>query len=231
MKTTLDIQKRLSELGFDPGPHDGIRGRQTITAVENFQRSRRLTVDGLVGPQTLAALFGGAIVAPHESPDAMPWLAEALRLMGTREVAGPKNSPVIMDWAEQLDLAYPNDDVPWCGLFIAHCIAATLPREPLPSNPLGARNWAKFGEACDVIDGAIAAFWRGSPSGWLGHVGIVTAQTRTHVEIVGGNQSNMVSKILMPRSRLLATRRPVTALKTNKQTFGSKAGVTNGNEA
>jgi peptidoglycan hydrolase-like protein with peptidoglycan-binding domain len=34
MKTTLDIQRRLKELGFDPGPLDGLRGRQTINAVE-----------------------------------------------------------------------------------------------------------------------------------------------------------------------------------------------------
>lgn len=231
MKTVLEIQTRLNELGFDPGPLDGIRGRQTIGAVERYQRANHLTVDGLVGPQTLRALFGGPLVSPEFSPDAMPWLAEALRLMGTREVAGPKNSPVIMNWAAHLDLAYPNDEVAWCGLFVAHCIAATLPHEPLPANPLGARNWGTFGVPCDLIDGAIASFWRGSRDGWLGHVGIVTAQTTTHVEIVGGNQSNMVSKILMPRERLLATRRPATGLATNRATYGSRAGVTNGNEA
>lgn len=231
MTTILDIQKRLLALGFDPGPLDGIRGRQTIAAVERYQRANHLAVDGLVGPQTLRSLFGGALVAAEYTPDAMPWLSEALRLMGTREVAGPKNSPVIMDWAAQLDIWYPNDEVAWCGLFVAHCIAATLPREPLPANPLAARNWATFGESCDVIDGAIAVFWRESLSGWLGHVGIVTAQTTTHIEIAGGNQSNMVSKILMPRSRLLATRRPITAIRTNRATYGSHAGVTNGNEA
>ena len=30
MKTVLEIQKRLKELGYDPGPLDGVRGRLTI---------------------------------------------------------------------------------------------------------------------------------------------------------------------------------------------------------
>ncbi|MDB5582855.1 MAG: hypothetical protein JWR80_8031 [Bradyrhizobium sp.] len=231
MTTTLDIQLRLLELGYDPGPLDGIRGRQTIQAVERYQRANHLTVDGIVGPQTLRAMFGGALVKPEDSPDAMPWLDEARRLMGTREVSGKANSPVIMDWAAQLDIWYPSDDVAWCGLFVGHCVGSTMPREALPVNPLGARNWAGFGDACDLIDGAIASFWRGSKSGWLGHVGIVTGQTSRTVEIIGGNQSDMVSVIQMPRDRLLATRWPQTAPKVTRTTTGSTAGMTNGNEA
>jgi len=233
----LEIQHRLAALDFDPGPLDGIRGRRTIQAIEQFQRENHLTADGLVGPLTLRALFGGALVAPAESPDAMPWLVEARRLMGTWEVPGPKSSPVIMDWAAQLDIWYPNDEVAWCGLFVGHCIGAALPRESLPANPLGARNWAGFGDACPVVDGAIASFWRGSKSGWLGHVGIVTGQTKTTIEIIGANQHDkvsrrdMVSVIQMPRARLLATRWPMTAPKIIKVTAGSDAGMTDGNEA
>jgi len=232
MKSVLDIQKQLKSLGFDPGVLDGIRGRMTINAVKKFQQAMKLAVDGIVGPNTLKELFPGTPVPPvAELPDAMPWLEEARRLKGTKELAGKGSNPEILDWARQLDLWYPNDEIPWCGLFVAHCVGATLPDEPLPSNPLGARNWATFGNACDIIDGAIASFWRGSKSGWLGHVGIVTGQTKSTIEIIGGNQSNMVSIIQMPKERLLATRWPKTALKVNRTTFGSKAGMTNGNEA
>lgn len=231
MKTTLDTQRRLAELGYDPGPVDGVRGRMTIAAVKRFQMAMHLHVDGIVGPATLRALLGGAMTKAEDSPDAMPWLDEARRLMGTKEAAGKGNSPVIMDWAKQLDIWYPNDEVAWCGLFIAHCIGSTLPEESLPVNPLGARNWGSFGDACGVIDGAIASFWRGSKSGWLGHVGIITGQTKTTIEIIGGNQSNTVSTIQMPRDRLLATRWPKTALKVEKATMGSGAAMTDGNEA
>ncbi len=50
------VQARLRELGFDPGPVDGIRGPKTDAAVRAFQVSRGLVVDGIVGPKTTAAL-------------------------------------------------------------------------------------------------------------------------------------------------------------------------------
>ena len=50
------LQQRLLDMGFDPGRCDGIFGRQTDTAVREFQRNVGLTSDGTVGPKTLRAL-------------------------------------------------------------------------------------------------------------------------------------------------------------------------------
>lgn len=52
------LQKKLKEHGFDPGPIDGIFGAKTLAAVKAFQKAKRLIVDGIVGPQTWAALEG-----------------------------------------------------------------------------------------------------------------------------------------------------------------------------
>lgn len=52
-----DVQNRLKELGYNPGPVDGIFGRMTEEAVIRFQRDRGLTPDGVVGPITYNALF------------------------------------------------------------------------------------------------------------------------------------------------------------------------------
>ncbi len=52
-----DVQERLRELGYLPGPVDGIFGRMTEEAVIKFQGDRGLTPDGIVGPITYNALF------------------------------------------------------------------------------------------------------------------------------------------------------------------------------
>jgi len=211
------IQKHLRSLGFDPGPLDGIRGRKTIDAVKRFQESRWLGVDGIVGPITLNALLVAANkpqLPPEEAvQDAWPWLDTAHRLLlsGVKEAPGPANNPLIMGWGKKLKIDYARDEIPWCGLFVGHCVAEALPTEPLPTNPLGARNWAKFGIKCKPQPGAVMVFWRGSKDGWQGHVGFYKAEDDTAYQIVGGNQSNAVTVARMAKNRLLASRWPKTA--------------------
>ena len=50
------LQQRLFEMGFDPGRCDGIFGRQTETALREFQRNVGQAPDGTVGPKTLKSL-------------------------------------------------------------------------------------------------------------------------------------------------------------------------------
>src|SRR5437773_11721324 len=52
----INLQKRLKDLGFDPGEPDGRFGPGTTAAVIAFQQSQGLWADGSVGPNTAAAL-------------------------------------------------------------------------------------------------------------------------------------------------------------------------------
>jgi N-acetylmuramoyl-L-alanine amidase len=54
--TVEAIQRALKTLGFDPGPLDGEFGPMTDKAVRAFQLTRRLLVDGEVGPRTARSL-------------------------------------------------------------------------------------------------------------------------------------------------------------------------------
>lgn len=59
MNVVESLQRDLNGLGFPCGPVDGVNGPATRTAVARFQLAygwRRITVDGLYGPQTFGAL-------------------------------------------------------------------------------------------------------------------------------------------------------------------------------
>ncbi len=50
------VQRRLSQWGYYDGNITGIYGSQTQSAVRDFQRRNNLRVDGIVGPETWAAI-------------------------------------------------------------------------------------------------------------------------------------------------------------------------------
>jgi D-alanyl-D-alanine carboxypeptidase (penicillin-binding protein 5/6) len=51
-KETLKIQKALQRAGYFKGNPTGFYGKRTKTAVQNFQKSKRLSATGWVGPDT-----------------------------------------------------------------------------------------------------------------------------------------------------------------------------------
>ena len=52
-------QQKLKELNLYSGPIDGISGTKTKNAIKEFQKKAGLSVDGVLGPNTLAALAKG----------------------------------------------------------------------------------------------------------------------------------------------------------------------------
>lgn len=54
----LRLQQALSKLGYDIGEPDGAFGDRTRKAVMQFQREKKLSPDGLVGPDTYGLILG-----------------------------------------------------------------------------------------------------------------------------------------------------------------------------
>jgi uncharacterized protein (TIGR02594 family) len=131
-------------------------------------------------------------------------LLKAIELYGTTEIVGPQNNPVIMGWAQELSLKqYTNDDIPWCGLYVA-IVMKRADREVV-KDPLWARNWAKFGVESKVpMLGDVLVFQRETG----GHVGLYVFESKTHFGVLGGNQGNAVSIVMIAKNRLIACRRP-----------------------
>ncbi|WP_428429518.1 TIGR02594 family protein [Pararhizobium sp.] len=209
---------RLKAFGFYSAASDGAHGRAVIDGLKQFQKANELKVTGTANSETVYALRKDPkaeiiIYQPVPKGSIAPvWLREAKRLKGLMEIPGPKSNPVIMGWAKKLGgwvaKFYTNDDIPWCGLFQAHLFGATLPSEILPSNPLSALAWSKFGIALTTPSlGALMTFTR--PGG--GHVGEYLGEDATHFHIIGGNQANSVSITRVEKKRLVATRWPATA--------------------
>ena len=51
-----EAQRALGELGFRPGPVDGVVGRKTRGALARFQRSQKIPVTGSVDAETMVRL-------------------------------------------------------------------------------------------------------------------------------------------------------------------------------
>ncbi|WP_300009649.1 TIGR02594 family protein [uncultured Roseobacter sp.] len=193
------IQARLAELGFDPGPIDGIDGPQTQAAVIAFKKSVGLRARAYVGPITWAALM-------EDAPDSeIPWMSEAIRVKGLHEA---RNRSQLVRWFDASVSWFDPREVPWCGAFVATVMRKWKPGITLPENPLGARNWDDFGKSCAPQLGAVMVFWRGSRNGWKGHVGLYWGEDADAYHILGGNQSNAVTITRISKARFLDARWP-----------------------
>jgi peptidoglycan hydrolase-like protein with peptidoglycan-binding domain len=79
-----DIQHALSARGFNPGEIDGEYGMNTQAAVVRFQQAQGLEADGVVGPQTAAALgvsLQGEVIGPVYAPRAPAPVGDARHLL------------------------------------------------------------------------------------------------------------------------------------------------------
>jgi hypothetical protein len=116
----LAVQTRLSALGYAPGPVDGAYGPTTAAAVKDFQASHDLAADGIVGPQTLAALLAAPVPGPPGPPPRPPSaiglaaLTEATRHLGVKEAPPGSNETPFGIW-------FGKNGVPWCNIFVSYC--------------------------------------------------------------------------------------------------------------
>ena len=71
------VQQKLSEMGHDPGPVDGIWGPRTQAAVKEFQQQKDIQATGQLDQKTLSEL--GVDVQAKEEPGVMDRIREGLQ--------------------------------------------------------------------------------------------------------------------------------------------------------
>lgn len=203
-----EVQKLLNEkLKLNPKlSEDGVFGSGTYIAVQQFQVSKNLGVDGVVGPKTWAVLKGNVAATNHKPAiivsDAVPWMKFARSEIGQEEISGNKHNAKIIAYHATTTLKATMDETAWCSSFVNW---ALLQAGIQGTSSAAAISWVNWGKSAGAVNGAIAVIYNSkaansslSLSG--NHVGFLVQETATHFQLLGGNQGNKVQLSLFPKS-------------------------------
>lgn len=137
------------------------------------------------------------------------WLIEASKHIGQKEVPGKGSNPWIVSlWNRAKDvfswLGSDDSSAPWCGSFVAHCIAAA--GIPVPQHFYRAKAWLDWGVTLGApTPGCIVVYERKGG----GHVGFVVGRdSRGNLMTLGGNQGDSVSIAPFATDRVAGYRWP-----------------------
>lgn len=133
------------------------------------------------------------------------WLKIARSYDGLKEIPGPRHNQTIIRWLGKLKAWWSNDETPWCGVFVAHCMQEC--GLPFPKLYMRAKAWSDYGSLLRrdrLAPGAILVFDRAGG----GHVGFYVGEDAGFYYVLGGNQSNAVNVMKLGKSRLVASRWP-----------------------
>lgn len=158
----------------------------------------------------------------------VPWLVKARSYFGLTEVVGPQHNKTIQLWLSKLRAWWQDDETPWCGTFVAHCMQES--GFEIPKNWFRAKEWAEYGSnlrTTHLCPGAILVFDRKGG----GHVGFYIAEDDKFYHVLGGNQGNKVSVMSLAKDRLVAARWPKGYPVTAKPVFVKRSGNVSRNEA
>ena len=129
-----------------------------------------------------------------------PWMVEAKKYVGLKEIPGAKHNSTILNWLKELKAWWSEDESPWCGVYVGHCFKSC--GLAIPKYYMRAKAWADgWGIKIDKpIPGCVVVFERTGG----GHVGIVTGiNSKGNLIVLGGNQGNMVKYSPFDTSRVV----------------------------
>lgn len=134
----------------------------------------------------------------------LPWIKEAYKHIGLKEIPGKEHNKTIQNWLRELKAWWDDDETPWCGVAVAHCVkTANL---TYPKMYMRALAWNEYGvELKEPKPGCIVTFTRSGG----GHVGFVVGTAANgDLVVLGGNQGNAMSLAKFPKSRVSSYRWP-----------------------
>jgi uncharacterized protein (TIGR02594 family) len=131
----------------------------------------------------------------------------ALSQYGVKEIKGEKHNEKIVKYFNEIGHNWVRDDeTAWCSAFMNWCCMSVGVTR---SGKLNARSWLNVGNGVgSPIMGDGVVFWRDKKDSWKGHIGLyVNDLDDKYINILGGNQNNMVCIKPYPKERVLSYRR------------------------
>lgn len=150
------------------------------------------------------------VIEPLAIQGAPLYLSFALSKYGTKEIAGTKSNPAIVEFLDSTTVpdSMLVDETAWCSAFVNWCVEQS---GMVGTGKANARSWLSWGVAIDKPRlGCVCVFWRGDhDDGSTGHVAFYVADAEgSGIWVCGGNQGNMVSIATYQESKLLGLRWP-----------------------
>lgn len=134
----------------------------------------------------------------------LPWILEARKYIGLKEIKGNQHNPTIIGWLKKLKSRWLDDETPWCGTFVSTCLQTC--GLPVPKNWARALDFLSIGvPIARPAYGCIVVFEREGG----GHVGfVVGVDKQGRLMVLGGNQGDMVRISAFELSRVKGYRWP-----------------------
>jgi hypothetical protein len=177
-----------------------------------------LVIDGEVGPLTEFALSVALGELPEPPNNSMPlpqvnaapagasiagWnalqAAKAEMAAGAKEIGGHDSGPFCRKYLAVTGL---DEGFDWCAAFVSFCFKdgnpGAMPYTPTAGSRATLKAFRDRGWAYDAsfenppIAGDIIVWWRGSITGWRGHIGIVAGYEHGIVHTIEGNRTPRV---------------------------------------
>lgn len=132
------------------------------------------------------------------------WIIEARKHIGLREVAGATHAPAILQmWRDIKRGGIKSDETPWCAAFVGACLERVGITSTRFESAASYMTWGR--RLAQPVPGCIAVFTRTGG----GHVGFVVGQDKDgNLQVLGGNQGDMVKVSTFGRARVTSYRWP-----------------------
>lgn len=89
---------------------------------------------------------------------------------------------------------------PWCAIFANAALESVGVTGTRSASSQSFRTSPAFVQLAGPVMGAIAVFWRGTPSSGLGHVAFYRGENATSIWALGGNENDMVQIEALPKT-------------------------------